>query len=72
MLNNIQYKIILELLEREIDEVDNLIKKNQFDDKEYLEDLIHTKWEFIKENCDSKLVLNGTIYEDKKKYLMEG
>jgi len=71
MLNNIQYKIILELLEREIEEIDHLIKENQFDDREYLEDLIHTKWEFIKENNNNKLVLNGTIYEDKKKYLME-
>ena len=63
--------IILELLNREIEEVYHLIKENQFDDKDYLNELLHAKWEYIKKNNDDKLVLKEIIDDDKKKYLME-
>lgn len=67
--------IILKLLNREIDEEFNyLVNENQLSDRDYLDELIHAKWKYIKKNSKNtlmdNLVLKEIIDDDKKKYLM--
>jgi len=74
-LESVDDDLILKLLNREIEEEYRYVEENGFQDREYLDDLIHTKWGYLKKKSKNtfidNLILSEIVYDDEKKYKMK-